>query len=115
MIFLNLRKANIFGSCILILICGGLATQVMGIESGLSVDILGPRFFPGMILAIIIALSILVIGITLKSKEGTDTIFATRSGLIHTIDVYKRQGTAGWRTFCYFRPERSVQKNYQQK
>lgn len=85
MIFLNLRKANIFGSCILILICGGLATQVMGIESGLSVDILGPRFFPGMILAIIIALSILVIGITLKSKEGTGTIFATRSGLIHTI------------------------------
>ena len=85
MIFLNLRKADIFGSCILILICGGLATQVMGIESGLSVDILGPRFFPGMILAIIIALSILVIGITLKSKEGTDTIFATRSGLIHTI------------------------------
>lgn len=85
MIFLDLRKANILGSCILILVCGGLGTQVVGIKSGVMVDPLGPRFFPGVILAIVAALSILIIGITIKNTDGTDTIFATRSGLIHAI------------------------------
>lgn len=82
---MNLRKANILGSCILILTCGTLAVQVVNIKSGVSVDYLGPRFFPGLILAMIAALSVLVIGITWKSKEGTDTAFASKSGLIYSI------------------------------
>ena len=85
MIFLDLRRANILGSCMLILICGGLGTQIMGIKSGVMVDPLGPRFFPGVILAMVAALSILVIGISIKNREEVDTVFATRSGLTHTV------------------------------
>lgn len=82
---MNLKKANILGSCVLILLCGGMATQVMAIKTGIMVDILGPRFFPGSVLALIAALSLLAIGITVRSKEGQDELFASKAGMIHTV------------------------------
>lgn len=82
-----MRKANIIASVIIILLCGLLFTQVNAIrETGL--EAIGPRFFPTAVLCLIIALSIIVLGASVKSKEVNDEKFITKAQSIRVLVTF---------------------------
>ena len=82
-----MRKANIIASAIIILICGLLFTQVSAIrETGF--EVIGPKFFPTAVLCLIIALTVIVLGSSIKSKENNDAKFISKAQSIRVLVTF---------------------------
>lgn len=79
-----MKKANIIVSSIIIAISIYFLFLTQTIKDAAGGK-LGPRFFPYVVLLVIIGLSIVVIGQTLKSKEKDESIKMSKSELIKVV------------------------------
>lgn len=79
-----MKKANIIVSSIIIVISIYFLFLTQTIKDAAGGK-LGPRFFPYVVLLVIIGLSIVVIGQTLKSKEQDESIKMSKSELIKVV------------------------------
>lgn len=72
-----MKKANIVISIILIIMALVLVPRIATIKEAPGA-ILGPRFFPYIVLGLIIALSLIVLASAIRNKEDTDEEFINK-------------------------------------
>ncbi len=82
-----MRKANLIVSLVLILASGFLWTRVNLIKET-GYEVIGAKVFPHGVLFLIVIGSLAIIGITLKKKEQTDAVFATKVQAIRTFVTF---------------------------
>ena len=82
-----LRKANIITSCIIILISIFFLFATSDINKAAG-TILGPRFFPILILSVIIFLSLIIVILNIINRKKIDEVFIKKDELLRiTVTV----------------------------